>query len=114
AHSRPAGEDPSPSRKATRQFTQLPELDRFRPYQERMNEVTAILMRDRSLSCLLVDLSRLHRVELDQGVAHHSEIYDHAATVLDRLKGAVLDPADVIARTGDGDGYLVVLAPRGA
>jgi diguanylate cyclase (GGDEF)-like protein len=90
------------------------EIDRFRPYQERMNEVTAILNRDRSLSCLLVDLSRLHRVELDLGVAHHSEIYDHAAAVIDRLKGAVLDPADLIARTGDGDGYLVILAPRGA
>lgn len=90
-----------------------PEVDRFRPYQERMNEVTAILTRDRSLSCLLVDLSRLHRVELDLGVAHHSEIYDHAAAVLDRMRGAVLDPADLICRTGDGDGYLVILAPRG-
>jgi diguanylate cyclase (GGDEF)-like protein len=90
------------------------EVDRFRPYQERMNEVTAILTRDRSLSCLLVDLSRLHRVELDLGVAHHSEIYDHAAAVLDRMRGAVLDPADLICRSGDGDGYLVILAPRGA
>jgi diguanylate cyclase (GGDEF)-like protein len=91
-----------------------PELDRFRPYQERMNEVTSILARDRSLSCLLVDLSRLHKVELDQGVAHHSEIYDHAAAVLDRLRGAVLDPADIVCRSGDGDGYLIILAPRGA
>ena len=90
------------------------EVDRFRPYQERMNEVTAILTRDRSLSCLLVDLSRLHRVELDLGVAHHSEIYDHAAAVLDRMRGATLDPADIICRSGDGDGYLVILAPRGA
>ena len=90
------------------------EVDRFRPYQERMNEVTSVLQRDRSLSCLLVDLSRLHRVELDLGVAHHSEIYDHAAAVLDRLRGAVLDPADIICRSGDGDGYLVILAPRGA
>jgi diguanylate cyclase (GGDEF)-like protein len=90
-----------------------PEVDRFRPYQERMNEVTTILTRDRSLSCLLVDLSRLHRVEFDLGVAHHSEIYDHAAAVLDRLRGAVLDPSDLICRSGDGDGYLVILAPRG-
>jgi diguanylate cyclase (GGDEF)-like protein len=90
------------------------EIDKFRPYQERMNEVTAILNRDRSLSCLLVDLQRLHRVELDLGVAHHSEIYDHAATVLDRMRGAVLDQADLICRSGDGDGYLVILAPRGA
>lgn len=107
-----AGDDPSLARKATRQFTQLPELDRFRPYQERMNEVTAILMRDRSLSCLLVDLSRLHRVELDQGVAHHSEIYDHAATLLDQLRGSVLDPTDLICRSADGDGYFVILSPR--
>jgi diguanylate cyclase (GGDEF)-like protein len=88
------------------------EIDRFRPYQERMHEVTSILTRDRALSCLLVDLSRLHRVELDLGVAHHSEIYDEAAAVLDRLRGTTLDPADLICRTGDGDGYLVILAPR--
>jgi diguanylate cyclase (GGDEF)-like protein len=107
-----AGDDPSLARAASRQFTPLPQLDRFRPYQERMNEVTAILLRDRSLSCLLVDLSRLHRVELDLGVAHHSEIYDHAAEVLDRLRSTVLDRADLICRSGDGDGYLVVLSPR--
>jgi diguanylate cyclase (GGDEF)-like protein len=107
-----ASDDPSVPRTATRQFTQLPPLDRFRPYQERMHEVTAILMRDRSLSCLLVDLSRLHRVELDQGVAHHSEVYDHAAAVLDQLRESVLDPADLICRSGDGDGYFVILSPR--
>ncbi|MDQ3366370.1 MAG: EAL domain-containing protein [Myxococcota bacterium] len=114
-----AGEDGQPSSgtstRSTRPFSRMrePEVDRFRPYQERMNEVTSILIRDRALSCLLVDLSRLHRVELDLGVAHHSAIYDHAAAVLDRLRGAVLDPADLICRSGDGDGYLVILAPRG-
>jgi diguanylate cyclase (GGDEF)-like protein len=107
-----AGDDLALLRVATRPFTQLASLDRFRPYQERMHEVTAILTRDRSLSCLLVDLSRLHRVELDQGVAHHSEIYDHAAAVLDQLRGPVLEAADLICRSGDGDGYFVLLAPR--
>jgi diguanylate cyclase (GGDEF)-like protein len=108
--------DAGPSATRSRPFGRMreAEVDRFRPYQERMNEVTAILNRDRSLACLLVDLSRLHKVELDLGVAHHSEIYDHAAAVLDRLRGAVLDPADLVCRTGDGDGYLVILAPRGA
>ena len=97
----------------SRPFKRLePAVDRFRPYQERMHEVTSILNRDRCLSCLLVDLSRLYRVELDLGVAHHSEIYDHAAAVLDRLRDSVLDPGDLICRTGDGDGYLVILAPR--
>ncbi|MEO8698834.1 MAG: EAL domain-containing protein [Kofleriaceae bacterium] len=106
--------DRSPDTRSIRAFNRIrePEIDRFRPYQERMLEVTSILSRDRSLSCLLVDLSRLHRVELDLGVAHHSEIYDHAAAVLDRLRGAVLDPADLICRTGDGDGYFVILSPR--
>jgi diguanylate cyclase (GGDEF)-like protein len=105
---------PNVARAPTRPFNRLrePEIDRFRPYQERMNEVTAILNRDRALSCLHVDLSRLHRVELDLGVQHHSEIYDHAAAVLDRLRGKGLDQNDIICRTGDGDGYLVILAPR--
>ncbi|MFT3696093.1 MAG: EAL domain-containing protein [Kofleriaceae bacterium] len=111
-----SAEDNAVSNDKSRPFNKMrePEVDRFRPYQERMNEVTSILNRDRSLSCLLVDLSRLHKVELDLGVAHHSEIYDHAAAVLDRLRGAVLDPADIICRSGDGDGYLIILAPRGA
>lgn len=113
-HSFSAGEERPGSRTATTRFRRIGEieLDRFRPYQERMNEVTAILNRDRALACLLVDLSRLHRVELDLGVAHHTEIYDHAAAVLDRLRGASLDPNDLICRTGDGDGYLVILSPR--
>lgn len=111
-----AGDEAGDKHEVSRPFNRMrePEVDRFRPYQERMGEVTSILARDRSLSCLLVDLSRLHKVELDLGVAHHSEIYDHAAAVLDRLRGAVLDPADIICRSGDGDGYLVILAPRGA
>jgi len=111
-----AGDASGDKQEISRPFNRMrePEVDRFRPYQERMGEVTSILARDRSLSCLLVDLSRLHKVELDLGVAHHSEIYDHAAAVLDRLRGAVLDPADIICRSGDGDGYLVILAPRGA
>lgn len=110
-HSFSAGDD---RRRTTTRFRRLGdlELDRFRPYQERMYEVTSILQRNRALSCLLVDLSRLHRVEFDLGVAHHTELYDHAAAVLDRLRGELLDPADLICRTGDGDGYLVILAPR--
>ena len=108
-----AGDDRTTSRVSFGTIRQ-PENDRFRPYQERMNEVTTILSRERALSCLLVDLSRLHRVELDLGVAHHSELYDYAAAVLDRLRGAALDPNDLICRSGDGDGYFVILSPRTA
>jgi len=108
--------DAGPAASRSRPFGRVreAEVDRFRPYQERMNEVTAIPNRDRSLAARAVDLARLHRVELDLGVAHHSEIYDAAAAVLDRLRGVVLDPADLICRSGDGNGYLVILAPRGA
>jgi diguanylate cyclase (GGDEF)-like protein len=88
------------------------ELDRFRPYHERMSEVISILHRDRSISCLLIDLSRLRRVEQDLGLAHHAEVYDRAGTVLDELRGSLLRPGDLICRTNDGDSYLVILAPR--
>lgn len=109
-----SGETTGPSLARTSSSTfKAVEIDRFRPYQERMHEVTSILLRERALSCLMVDLSRLHKVELDLGVQHHSEIYDHAAAVLDRLRGAVLDPIDLVCRSGDGDGYLVILGPRG-
>ena len=37
-----APDSPEWMRRASRQFTPLPQLDRFRPYQERMNEVTAV------------------------------------------------------------------------
>jgi diguanylate cyclase (GGDEF)-like protein len=88
------------------------ELDRFRPYHERMSEVVSILQRDRSMSCLLIDLSRLRRVEQDLGLAHHAEVYDRAGTVLDELRGTLLRAGDLICRTNDGDSYLVILAPR--
>jgi len=32
--------------------------------------------------------------------------------LLDRLRSTVLDRTDLICRSGDGDGYLVVLSPR--
>ncbi len=87
-------------------------VDRFRPYHDRLGEVTGMLQRDRAISCLLVDLTRLRRVELDLGIAHHTEIYDRAANVLDALRGSLLTDTDLICRTGDGDGYLVFLSNR--
>jgi diguanylate cyclase (GGDEF)-like protein len=88
------------------------ELDRFRPYHERMSEVIAILQRDRAMSCLLVDLSRLRRVEQDLGLAHHAELYERAGTLLDDLRGTLLRAADLICRTNEGDAFLVILSPR--
>jgi EAL domain-containing protein (putative c-di-GMP-specific phosphodiesterase class I) len=87
-------------------------IDRHRPYHDRLGEVIAMLQRDRSISCLLVDLTRLRRVELDLGIAHHTEMYDCAAKILESMRGSVLLETDLICRTGDGDGYLVFLSPR--
>jgi diguanylate cyclase (GGDEF)-like protein len=89
-----------------------PEVDRFRAYHERMSEVVSILQRDRSIACLLIDLSRLRRVEQDLGIAHHTEVYDRAGTVLDDLRGSLLRSGDLICRTNEGDAYLVILSPR--
>ncbi len=90
----------------------IAEVDRFRPYHERMGEVIAFLQRDRSIACLLVDLTRLRRIEIELGVAHHAEIYDKAGDALDALRGELFRGGDLICRTSDDDAYLVILAPR--
>jgi diguanylate cyclase (GGDEF)-like protein len=90
------------------------EIDKFRPYHERMGEVISFLQRDRAITCLLVDLTRLRRIEIELGVAHHAEIYDRAGNALDELRGELLKPGDLICRTSDDDAYLVILAPREA
>ncbi|HTJ41984.1 MAG TPA: EAL domain-containing protein [Kofleriaceae bacterium] len=88
------------------------EIDRFRPYHERMGEVISFLQRDRAISCILVDLTRLRRIEVELGIAHHAEIYDKAGHALDELRGELLKTGDLICRTSDDDGYLVILSPR--
>jgi diguanylate cyclase (GGDEF)-like protein len=104
----------TPDERSSRPFLRIrePELDRFRPYHERMSELTGFLRRERSLSCLIVDLSHLRRVEVDQGILRHNAIYDSAAVILDELRSSILSGGDLVCRTGDSDGYLVMLAPR--
>lgn len=104
----------SPDERSTRPYLRIrePELDRFRPYHERMSELTGFLRRERSLACLIIDLSYLRRVEHDQGIPRHSAIYDSAAVILDELRSSILSGGDLVCRTGDGDGYLIMLAPR--
>jgi diguanylate cyclase (GGDEF)-like protein len=86
-------------------------LDRFRTYHERLSEVISILKRDRAVTCLLIDLSRLRRIELDFGVAQHAEVYAHTGELLDAMRGQQLRRNDVICRTDDDDAYLCILAP---
>lgn len=88
--------------------------DRFRPYHDRMNEVVAILQRDRAMSCLYVDLAQLERIQVELGVAPHAELYERAGHVLDRLRGPLLKPGDLICRSNDDDSYVCLLSPRDA
>lgn len=83
------------------------QLDLFRPYHDRLGELVSMLQRERSLACLLIDLSRLQRVEQELGLAHHAEIFDRAGTVIDGLRGSALGSDDVVCRTPEGDAYLV-------
>ena len=108
----PDGSSTLPGASQTFERDRQPPADRFRPHHDRLGEVIGILQRDRAISCLLVDLSRLRRVELDLGIAHHTEIYNRAAHVLDALRGSMLTDTDLICRTGDGDGYVVFLSSR--
>jgi len=88
--------------------------DRFRPYHDRMNEVIAILQRDRAMSCLFVDLGQLERIRVELGVAPHAELYERAGHVLDRLRGPLLRPGDLICRSNGDDAYVCLLSPRDA
>ncbi|MBK9034137.1 MAG: EAL domain-containing protein [Myxococcales bacterium] len=88
--------------------------DAFRAYHDRMNEVIAILQRDRAMSCLYVDLAQLERVRVELGVASHAELYERAGHVLDRLRGPLLRPGDLICRSSDDDAYVCLLSPRDA
>jgi len=94
--------------------TPEPPADKFRPYHERMVEVSAILQRDRAMSCLYIDLAQLERIRIELGVAPHAEIYERAGAVLDRLRGAMLRPGDLICRSADEDAYVLLLSPRDA
>jgi diguanylate cyclase (GGDEF)-like protein len=91
-----------------------PPADRFRPYAERMGEVVAILQRDRAVSCLYLDLSQLARIQLEQGVAPHAELFERAGSVLDGLRGQLLRTGDLICRSNDEDAYVCLLSPRDA
>jgi diguanylate cyclase (GGDEF)-like protein len=93
-------------------ITSAAEIDPFRPYHERIAAISAMLERDRVVSGFYVDLSRLRRVEQELGMAHHAEIFERAGNVLGDLCGSLLRPKDMVCRTGEGDGYVIILSPR--
>ena len=89
--------------------------DRYTSYHVRLFDIVTSLRRDRSLSCLFVDLSQMRDVEREVGPIQHAELFARAGDLLDRLRGDRLRRDDLICRTEDSDGYLCFLAsPREA
>ncbi len=89
----------------------FPDINRFPTYYERIDQIVAMLRRERAASCLFVDLSRLRRVEMEVGVAQHAEVFVLAGNILDDMRGDALREADIVCRTQEDDGYLCILAP---
>ncbi len=85
--------------------------ERIRSSHERMAEIVGILRKDRAVTCLLVDLRRLRRVEHELGAAQYAQLFDRAGVVLDEMRGNQLRTNDVICRISNDDAYLCVLSP---
>jgi diguanylate cyclase (GGDEF)-like protein len=84
---------------------------RLPQYQQRMSELVDLLERERVLECLLVDLSRLRRVEQEYGSVTHANLLWRAGEVLREMKGARLRESDLVCRMSDDDAFVIFLAP---
>jgi EAL domain-containing protein (putative c-di-GMP-specific phosphodiesterase class I)/CheY-like chemotaxis protein len=81
-------------------------------YHAKLPEIVAALQRDSSLACLFVDLSHLRRIEIEFGVAQHTELFTTAGRILESLRGGSLRDSDLLCRTEDADAYVCFLGPR--
>ncbi len=81
-------------------------------YHAKLPEIVAALQRDSSIACLFVDLSHLRRIEIEFGVAQHTELFSTAGAILETLRGDRLRAEDLLCRTEDADAYVCFLAPR--
>jgi diguanylate cyclase (GGDEF)-like protein len=85
--------------------------EEFPNHYEKLPQIVAMMMRDRAVSCLYVDLNRLRRIERELGVAQHAELFLQAGHMLDGMRGDSLRQNDLVCRTEDDDAYICVLAP---
>ena len=83
----------------------------FTYYHGHLDEITATLEQDRSVSVLFCDLSHLRRIEREFGVSAHAELFARAGELLADTRGSCLRREDRLFRTEDADGYLCFLAP---
>ncbi len=84
---------------------------RFPTFHDRMGDLVYALQRDRTISCLYVDLSRLRRIEREFGIAQHTQLLASAGDILAAMRGAGLRREDLLCRTDDADGFLCFLSP---
>ncbi len=84
---------------------------RFPSPRERFSVVASALERDRSLSCLYIDLSALGRIEMEHGVPKHAEVLEQVGFLLEAARGERLRRDDIICRAEHGDAYVCFLSP---
>jgi len=84
---------------------------KFPTFHTRMGDLVYALQRDRAMSCLYVDLSRLRRIEREFGIAQHNKLLSSAGELLSKMRGTHLRAEDLLCRTDDADGYLCFLSP---
>ncbi len=84
---------------------------KFPTFHDRMGDLVYALQRDRTMSCLYVDLSRLRRIEREFGIAQHAQLLASAGQLLAEMRGSSLRREDLLCRTDDADGFLCFLAP---
>ena len=84
---------------------------RFPTPREQFRTVASALERDRSLSCLYIDLSALGRIEIEHGVPKHAEVLESVGLLLEAARGERLRRDDIICRAEHGDAYVCFLSP---
>lgn len=83
----------------------------FPTFHDRMGDLVYALERDRRMSCLYVDLSRLRRIEREFGIAQHNQLLARAGQLLSGMRGSGLRRDDLLCRSDDADGFFCFLSP---
>ena len=83
-----------------------PQEARLPSHHALLGELVHTLERDRILTCIYCDLSRLRRVEIEYGVTQHAQLFRKAGYMLTKARGSLLPDESLLCRTQEGDGYL--------
>jgi diguanylate cyclase (GGDEF)-like protein len=84
--------------------------DDFPSYHERIYSIVESLERERAIGCLYIDLTRLRRVELEYGVARHTEIITRVGRMLMEVRADIArGMTDTLCRADDGDAFVTFI-----